>query len=163
MNQSDELEYHTFTTLERRLGGLASRSTLYGWVDEGKLRPIHLCAKRRQMAFWKFQIEELGIRLMAEKVKKIHKAICARAERTALSDLGNLSDEQLVGTYLKSSGETASQLWPEVSRRYRSNPWYINKLLGESIRQNQSTAAHAPQYANVYNKQNNRTERVRVK
>lgn len=152
-------EFHSLSSVADRIG--APKTSVHRWISEGHLpaKPV----RGGKYAFLSNHLEQFAFRIKCEK----HRKFMAAKERTELaaviSDPATASDEALVGAYLKSNGQTASHLWGEVSRRYQANPYVVNGIIGQAIRQNQEAAKTAPAFANVWNKATGRTERARVR
>ena len=151
-------ETHSLDSVSARIG--APRSTVYRWIQSGDLPAT---AVRGGYEFSSNHLEEFALRIRLARAQKM-RAAQERSELSAVvSNPAAATDEALVGAYLKSSGQTASHLWGEVSRRYQANPYVVNGIIGQAIRQNQEAAKTAPAFSNVWNKATGRTERVRVR
>jgi oligoendopeptidase F len=57
---------------------------------------------------------------------------------------------------------TRGQIWTEVSKRYKEYPHVTAQAITQATRRNSERLAGQPKFANVYNKQTQRTERVRI-
>lgn len=152
-------EHHTLSSAAARIG--APKTSVHRWIQSGDL-PAKI-TKTGHYAFQSNHLDQLALRIRLARHQKQQAADAQTALSAIVSDPAAASDEDLVGAYIKSTGETATRIWSEVSQRYQKNPYMVGKAIDAAIHRNQQEARTAPKFANVWNKATGRTERVKVR
>ena len=152
------IQKHTSTSLARRLGGLVPRSTICRWIAEGRLTPLSKNGPIYE--FSRADIDRLELEAVSHLSDKLGNYV---KFATAPEHPGGLSDGDLAGAFLRSEGDARTELWPEISRRLADRGAHMSGHFAKEIAKNVERAKSQPKFANYFNKQNNRTERQRVK
>lgn len=151
-------ELHTLATAAARIG--VPKSTIHRWVTSGDLPSIPHYGR---YVFQSHHLDQFALRVKVEKYKKLRQAKTATSLAAVLADPAGANNDALISAYLKSSGSTASALWPEVSKRYHANPHVVGQMIANRTAQNAAAAKAAPQFGNFFNKQTRRTESTRIR
>jgi hypothetical protein len=153
------IEFHTLGSAAARIG--APRSSVHRWIQSGDL-PAKVSPDGRYR-FEAHHLEQFALRLKAEAIRKQREAAARTQLSAVIADPAAATTDDLLDQYMQAPDPaTRGQIWTEVSKRYKEYPHVTAQAITQATRRNSERLAGQPKFANVYNKQTQRTERVRI-
>ena len=151
--ETPSLEWHSPTTLSRRLKNLVPRTTLLSWIVSKKLK-----THGTRPGIQAFSCSDLD-RIEVEEALKLAGRVAAYTQfQAGATDPSGMNDEGVADAFLKSSGEARTALWPELSKRMNERGYLMAKAIEKRIAAN-SANFQPKQGCNTYNPETKRTER----
>jgi len=151
--ETHTLEWHSPTTLTKRLKNLVPRTTLLSWIGSKRLK-----THGTRPGIYAFTCSDLD-RIEVEEALKLAGRVAAYTQfQAAATDPAAMNDEGIADAYLKSSGDARTALWPELSKRMSERGYLMAKAIETRIAAN-SANFNPQQGGNTYNPETKRTER----
>jgi len=151
--ETHTLEWHSPTTLTKRLKNLVPRTTLLSWIGSKRLK-----THGTRLGMQAFTCSDLD-RIEVEEALKLAGRVAAYTQfQATATDPAAMNDEGIADAYLKSSGDARTALWPELSKRMSERGYLMAKAIETRIAAN-SANFNPQQGGNTYNPETKRTER----
>ena len=129
--ETPSLEWHSPTTLSRRLKNLVPRTTLLSWIVSKKLK-----THGTRPGIQAFSCSDLD-RIEVEEALKLAGRVAAYTQfQAGATDPTGMNDEGIADAFLKSRGDEAAALWPEFSKRMNQRGYLMAKAVQKRITAN---------------------------
>ena len=129
--ETHTLEWHSPTTLTKRLKNLVPRTTLISWIGSKRLK-----THGTRPGIYAFTCSDLD-RIEVEEALKLAGRVAAYTQfQAGATDPAAMNDEGIADAYLKSSGDARTALWPELSKRMSERGYLMAKAIETRIAAN---------------------------